>query len=167
MNFRKVDYSGAIRSELAAIQSAGGSGGGAMHLGVAWESGRAKVVVVPIQQFVEDGKVVVAWGPAPQDIRAQLYHDPVKDGAMYIEGQEWARWVTEEGYVVGAGTKPIAYFGPDGIATTSGYTPGGVWYNAGDRSEHPSAAPGIPAAGGAKLSTLLAEALALAKRRGL
>jgi hypothetical protein len=34
-------------------------------------------------------------------------------------------------------TQPQAVFGSDGVCTSAGWTPGGVYYCQGDRSEHP------------------------------
>jgi hypothetical protein len=105
-----VDLSSQIRAELAATKTISGTSG-AMHIAFTTEGGVKKVVAVPLQMgpSVVDatGASVYGtplWGPTPDDIRSENYHDPKvpgttetdTDGTVYV-------WVQDQGFVPAAG----------------------------------------------------------------
>lgn len=175
-DFQTMDLSSSYRSELADAQ-AGGNRGGTMHLSYAAQTEgdpkTLKIVAAPLQSIVVDGVTKRVWGPVPSDCRFSPDNagDPVQPGTYLVEPDgSYGIWQKGVGYVEQPGTAPAAAFGPDGICITAGFTPGGVWYSVGDKSEHPSNGgkpPGLPPAGGASISAMARELLAAAVAKGV
>lgn len=175
-DFQTMNLDSAYRAELAEAQ-AGGNRGGSMHLSyAAQKEGDPKtlrIVAAPLQSMVIDGVVKRVWGPVPADCRITPDNtgDPVQPGTYLVEPDgSFGVWSKGVGYVEGTGTVPAAKFGPDGICTQSGLTPGGVFYTVGDVTEHPSNGgkpPGMPVAGGASISAMARELLNAAVAKGV
>jgi len=101
LKFKLVDLTDQIRTAVAAAPAEGSETVG-MHIRVS----DGKVDVVPLQTGPSDpstgGYGDTTWGPCPQDLRSDNYHDPVQPGAV-IQGDGGAAdlyvWVAEQGYV--------------------------------------------------------------------
>lgn len=101
-----ADLSSQIRQAVSKMTPGVSGILGAMHLAVTTEDNTVKVVAVPLQQGPSvqnpDGTSSYGsptWGPCPEDLRAEEYHDPVRPGSVLADtdGTEYV-WVAEQGY---------------------------------------------------------------------
>lgn len=148
LNFKKINmesYFDSVIAQQSGPEHANTSGfGGSAHTQFEVDAqGVCQITMQPISQQVNaDGSITPVWGPARDNQRSPNYHDPVQAGTFIIDPDgSWGTWVTNEGYVEGAGTKPVAKFGPDGICIQAGFTPGGRYYEVGADGNHPSQPP--------------------------
>jgi hypothetical protein len=81
----------------------------------------------------------VWMGPISESLKSPDYRE-ISDGSVFYDPQTKTKktWKAGVGYQ-DAGPAAVAQFGSDGTCTESGFDPSGtLFYNAGDKSEHPT-----------------------------